>query len=203
MRTQKCHTELATSLPPQPLTATTRAALPVSVAEGLVAYRDTAGTTIIAPKGWECDAGIGADGGELISAYPPDHPDPAEPPFGTGEVVSLQLIPACQGCIAEAVCALFPRAKVVLDYATIGSPTCRPKPLREQITHVSRATVMYVDPPNVEGTGTGSGGDVPSIGALSFSEGSGVRKVSCTLPADRAEACAAIVGATMFAAPLY
>lgn len=200
--TRKCRTQVGYSRTPTPLTATTRAALPASVAGGLVAYRDSAGTTLIAPKGWECRAIIGVDGGENVSAFPPGEDNPAEYPAHSDTVVSLQLTPACQGCIAEAVCALFPNAKVAQDYAALGTH-CPPKPLREQVTHISPATVLYVDPPRVKGTGTGSGGSVPSIGALSFSHSLGARKVSCTLPAEQAEACAGIVSATLLAAPLY
>jgi hypothetical protein len=168
----------------------------------LAAYRNRAGTTLVAPKGWECQAGIGVDGNENISVYPRGKDDPAEYPAHSGMVVSFQLTPACQGCIAEAVCALFPEAKVAQQYAAFGTG-CSAKPLREQVTHVSQATVLYFDPPKVEGTGVGSGGAVPSMGALSFSESLGARKVSCTLPPNRAEACVGIVSATLLAAPLY
>jgi len=200
--TRKCRTQVGYSRTPTPLPATTRAALPAAIAHGLTAYRDSAGTTLIAPKAWECEAGIGVDGGERISVFPPGEDDPAEYPTHSGTVVSLQLTPACRGCIAEAVCALFPNAKVAQEYAALGTK-CPAKPLREQVTHISPATVLFVDPSGVRGTGIGSGGAVPSIGALSFSDSLGARQVSCTLPADEDEVCAGIVSATLLAAPLY
>ena len=101
----------------------------------------------------------------------------------------MQLVPACQGCIAELACTLFPTAKVVQQYAALGTH-CLAKPLREQVSHVTQSTVLFVDPPNVHGTGIGSGGTEPSIGALSLSKSLGARKVSCTLPEDQADACA-------------
>ncbi len=57
-------------------------------------------------------------------------------------------------------------------------------------------------PPKVAGTAMGSGGTDPSLGAMSYSEPTGVRKFSCTLPPEEAELCAVIVAATFTAAPL-
>jgi hypothetical protein len=48
--TRKCKTQVGYSTNPTPLIATTHAVLPRSVAEGLVAYRDSAGTTLSRPK---------------------------------------------------------------------------------------------------------------------------------------------------------
>lgn len=203
LRTRKCRTTIGSYLSPVPLGTTTRAAIPSTEAGGLTAYRDATGTTLVAPAEWECEAGIGADGNEHVVAYPPGHADFTEVPYPPGEVVSLEVIPACRGCIAGAICALFPMAKVVREAAQLEGPCRDEKPLREQVTHVSKTTVVFVDPPHVRGTGVGSGGQVPSMGALSFSEASGVRKVSCALRQQFANVCAGIVGATMLATPLY
>jgi hypothetical protein len=198
--TRKCHTEVGYPTPPAPLTATTHAAIPPSVASGLAAYRDSAGTTVIAPKGWECEASIGVDGGQTVVVFPPgESADPLQQPPEPGRVVALQLTPVCVSCIAEQACTLFPKAKIVRD--ALGIVDCPAKPLREQVTHVSPTTVLFLDPAGVQGSGVGSGGDQPSIGALSVSESLGARRISCTLEADQADACAGIISASLLAAP--
>jgi len=199
LQTRRCPTELSVRVSRPPLPVTVRTAIPPSFAQGLVAYRDAAGTTLIAPKGWECEAGIGSDHSERVSAFPPGHENPAEPPFFPGQVVSLQLFTACKRCIAEGVCALFPKAGIVTKYGTLGGPSCPPGGLHEQVTRISPETAIFADPPGIEGTGTGSGGRAASFGALSFSEASGVRKVSCTLSSAPDHLCARMVGATMVA----
>lgn len=83
----------------------------------LAAYRDAAGTMVIAPVGFECAAGIGVDGSENVTAYPKGAVDPAKDPSKprSGTVVSLDIATACQGCIVEKVCARFPEAGPVKD----------------------------------------------------------------------------------------
>jgi hypothetical protein len=202
LETERCPTSLAKKAPPAPLTAKTRVVIPRSVATDLAVYVDDAGTTLIGPKGWECEAGIGSDRSERINVFPPSHEDPGEPPFRPGEVVSLQLYPTCERCIAEYVCALFPSARPVTEYRTAGTTRCPPEGLPEQVARISPTMVAFFDGPNAKGTGTGSGGETPSRGAMSFTEASGMRKVSCTLPSDQADVCAGIIAATMLSAPL-
>jgi hypothetical protein len=187
---------------PVAINSTTWVAIPHPIAAGLAAYRDAAGTTLVGPRGWKCEAGIGEDDSERINVFPPGHPDPGEPPFHPGEVVSLQLYTTCERCIAEYVCPLFPTARVVKKYGTTGGPQCPAEGLPERSTHVSAQTALFFDPPNSEATGTGSGGRAPTLGAMSYTEATGMRKVSCTLAADLADVCAGIVGAAMLAAPL-
>lgn len=76
------------------------------------------------------------------------------------------------------------------------------KPLHEEVTYSADSTVIFSDPPNVKGSAIGSGGPDPSLGAMSYFESIGVRKVSCTLPKVEADACAGIVAATLAGAPL-
>ena len=203
--TVKCRTIEGVHQPAARLEPTTAVAAPSSLAEKLAAYRDAAGTMVIAPIGFECAAGIGVDGSENVTAYPKGAVDPAKDPSKprSGTVVSLDIATACQGCIAEAVCTLFPEAGPVKDYyGTIGGVKCPEKPLREEVSYPAPSTALFSDPPKVAGTGLGSGGADPSLGAISYSEPIGVRKLSCTLPPEEAELCTAIVGATFTGAPL-
>lgn len=202
LQTHKCLTSLGKKASPARLSPTTWAAIPRSIAGELVAYRDVVGTTLIGPKGWRCEAGIGSDDSERINVFPPGHSDPGEPPFHPGEVVSLQLYTTCARCLAEYICPFFPTARVVKKYGTAGGPQCPTEGLREQVTRASPDTALFYDPPHSNATGTGSGGAAPTLGAMSFTEATGMRKVSCTLAVDRADVCAGIVSATMLAAPL-
>lgn len=200
--TVKCKTLEGVARPAVQLDPTTSVAIPASLAEGLSAYRDTAGTMVVAPAGFDCEAGIGVDGSEHVTAFPKGGLNPAEHPSSSGPVVTLNIARACQGCIAEAVCTLFPKAKPVsYYYGGVSGEKCPEKPLREEVSYVSESTAMFSDPANVSGTGVGSGGEDPSLGAISYFESLGVRKLSCTLPADESEVCAAVVGATFAAVP--
>jgi hypothetical protein len=204
--TVKCKTLEGVHRSAVPLEPATEAAVPNSMAKVLAAYRDTAGTMIVAPLGFDCEAGIGVDGSEHVTAWPKGSPNPAQNPSGAnpGAVVSLNIATACQGCIAEAVCTFFPDAKPVkFYYQSLSSGLqCPEKPLREKVSYPSASTAMFVDPPRVAGTGLGSGGLDPSLGEISYAEPIGVRKLSCTLPPDEAGLCSAIVGATFAAVPL-
>jgi hypothetical protein len=204
--TVKCKTIEGIPQPAARLEPTTSVALPSSLAEDLAAYRNRGGTMVIAPLGYECRGGIGVDGSEYVAAFPKGSPFAGDEPVeaGTsGTVVSMNIATACQGCIAETVCTLFPEAKSVKDYYdTVGNSECPEKPLREEVSYPASSTALFTDPPNVTGSGLGSGGVDPSLGAISYFQPIGVRKLSCTLPPDEAELCTAIVGATFTAVPL-
>lgn len=200
--TVKCKTAEGVRQPAAQLDPTTQVALSPSEAEGLAAYRDSAGTLLVAPEGFDCEAGIGVDGGEHVTAFPGGERNPAEYPEESGTVVSLDIARACQGCIAEAVCTLFPEAKPVSSYYGAIGEKCPEKPLREEVSYQAESTVIFSDPPKVTGTGIGSGGSDPSLGVMSYQETLGVRKVSCTLPGDQSPKCPAIVAATFAAVPL-
>jgi hypothetical protein len=200
--TVRCHTIVGLSRPAAALGARTEVAVPVSLARDFSAYRDRAGTTIVAPSGWDCEAGIGVDGSEHVTAFPKDEVDPGEEAGSPGDVVQLNIASACQGCQAEALCTLFPEAPPVASYYEgIAGEECPEKPLREEVSYPTPDTAMFTDPPGVAGTGTGSGGGDTSLGALTYTEPFGVHKVSCTLPEGEAGACAAIVAAALLSAP--
>ncbi len=201
--TVKCKTIEGISRPAARLNATTPVPIPPSLRSKLAAYRNTGGTIVVAPVGYECKGGIGVDGSEFVAAYPKDSPYAGESSGKPGAVVSLNIATACQGCIAEAICTLFPEAKPVENYyGTIGGSKCPEKPLREEVSYPAKSTALFSDPPRVSGSGLGSGGIDPSLGAISYFEPIGVRKLSCTLPPEESELCTAIVGATFTAVPL-
>lgn len=201
LSTRRCPTFSGVELAQTPLNPTT--VVPMSRVLGLTltAYRDSAGTTLVAPNGYRCKAGIGTDGSETIEAYPkslPVSPSNGLPPnLHTGPGVSLQSTPACQGCIASTICSLLPNAKVVREYRNEGALQCRPKPVREQVGRFGQNAVVFTDPPGVSGQGNPSGGSYPAYGVLAYSTYTGSTEVTCTLPRPEAEICPAIVSAAL------
>jgi hypothetical protein len=88
------------------------------------------GTTLVGPRGWQCQSGAGVDGSEFI-ALAPELPEKGFDPRKTpDEAITLRSIPACLGCQAEQLCALFPDAPPVAAY----SPRLPWRPLCPQIT---------------------------------------------------------------------
>ena len=146
--TVKCKTVEGISRPAARLNATTPVPIPPSLRSKLAAYRNTGGTIVVAPVGFDCKGGIGVDGSEFVAAYPKDSPYAGESHGEPGTVVSLNIAMACQGCIAEAICTLFPEAKPVENYyGTIGGSKCPEKPLREEVSYPAKSTALFSDPP--------------------------------------------------------
>lgn len=169
--------------------------LPADSSERLEVYATSTGSLLVGPKGWECRATMGVDGTESIGLAPPGVERPAWS-AGKGEAaVTAALIPACWGCIAATICAFFPQEEVVRSYEEVEE--CDPAPKGEQVSHVARSTALFTDPPGVKGTGVGSGGSLPSLGAVTYATESGAMQVSCTLPSALVEACPELVGATL------
>lgn len=144
--TVKCRTVEGVHQPAAQLEPTTLVPVPRSVAKNLAAYRDSAGTMVVAPVGFDCRAGIGVDGSETITTYPKG----STPPVGgkAGTVVDLGMATACQGCIAETICTFFPEAKPAKSYfGGLGELKCPEKPLREKVSYPAPTTALFEDPP--------------------------------------------------------
>jgi hypothetical protein len=169
--------------------------LPASSSDRLAVYASSVGSLLVGPKGWECRATVGADGTQTIGLAPPGFERPAWSAGKGDAAVTATLIPACAGCIASTICAFFPQEEVVQSYGD--ELECTPVPAGEQVSHVARSTALFTDPPGVKGNGVGSGGSLPSLGAVAFGTESGAVQVSCTLPPALAEVCPGLVGATL------
>jgi hypothetical protein len=204
LSTQRCQTTAAFQQTPSPPPASVKLPLADSLAEGLVAYVNTGGTTLVGPKGWQCKSAIGADGTEGISVYPQGGSDPLSYRHGsTGQGVTMQLIGGCQGCVADMVCALFPKAKIVREYQYVGCST--PNPTAQEINSVSPSTILFKDGPGVKGQGKPSGGKDPALGAVKLSDrypggGASAAQVTCTLRQEQADTCSAMIAAGLSAA---
>jgi len=182
-----------------------------AVASQLSFYSDATRSIdpILAPKGWVCGAGIGADGGTGISVAPPGT-DLSNQQTAPSEEVVADANPACQGCVFDDTCALDPN--VVEIYANSysckstvpagesvkwlnGSPTDvadSPNGTSQIINNV----VAFEDPPGVSGDGKPSGGPNPANGVVEFQNGNGEgrdAKETCTLPPGEHALCTAIL----------
>jgi hypothetical protein len=195
LTTHRCPTKLGINQPV--VQVAPRLELPLADAseDKLAAYASTTGSLLVGPKGWVCRAAMGVDGSEVIGLAPPGTDRPAWAAKDGDPAVTADIIPACAGCIASMICAFFPQEEVVEAY--VGVQECPPVPRGEQISHVAQSTVVFVDPPEVEGTGTGSGGSLASMGGVVYGQEEGAMRVSCTLPATLADSCPAIVSAQL------
>jgi hypothetical protein len=194
--TERCKTLQGYRTSPVPLQAMTPTGVPASLgSKSLAAYRNTSGTTLVAPRGWQCRSTVGVDGSEsIVVALIPvknifeEHPE---------EAVSLVSIPACVGCIAKRLCPIFPKAAPVRVYSP--QLPCHVKPLRENAAIIGPYTATFEDPPKIKGQGFPSGGKNAAIGMLSYSKSSGFGQITCTLPTSMSAVCPAIASAGLTA----
>jgi hypothetical protein len=195
LETHRCPTELAAARPERRIPREVPALLAATLAKDLTAYVSKAGTTLIGPTGWQCQAALGVDGGEVIGIAPPRSTHPAWQAEEGEAAVLGEIQPSCAGCIASLICAFFPQAAIVRAYAQ--SLDCEQPPEAESSAPASGSLAFFADPPGVSGTGVGSGGSLWSVGAITYSRRIGARRISCTLPADMAPACTGIVTTTL------
>lgn len=198
--TKTCPTSQGLTRPAVPLDDTTTMPVSSESLEGFAAFTNTSGTVLIGPDDWKCESTVAVNGGEQI-ALSPDGEDPFDD--GAAEGITYYANPACQGCIADQICAVFPYAPAVVNYANMGVSCDKTKPLKEELTRIGEYAVLFEDPPGVKGTGQPSGGDVASTGMLTYSEERGATQVSCALPDDLASACPSIVTGSMLHDLIY
>ncbi len=181
----------------------------VSLAAGegkrLTFYSDSARSVdpVLAPVGWSCTVNVGADGSTVVSVFPTGEPDPssgdATLPSGTEGVVAYSPS-ACQDCVADLVCPIFPNAESDLSYFGQSCPSSAPPD--EQTVFLAGSsssdfgTVELTDPPGVQGDVAMSGGDLLAVGMMRYADGSEEGQAameSCVLPSASSALCAAIV----------
>ena len=178
--------------------------LPVSVAADVSFYSDSARslTPILAPKGWQCSAGIGADGSFGITVYPRGRPDPETSSANTlaasTEVVEANKQGPSANLAALTACHVFRYTVHVLATGGTRAPACSRRYARQRDVFVSGSAsaqsgiALFTDPPHVKGTGTPSGGAYPAIGALRYSARvPAAEEITCVLPPSLAAVCRA------------
>jgi hypothetical protein len=160
---------------------------------------------VVAPNGWRCDAGFGADGGGGISVYPPPETRPHlsyGPSRSTREGVYVWSIPACVGCFLQQACPYFASARSSWHrdgYGNTKPDPCMPR-RKERVQPLSKTVVRVVDPPGVLGNLWPSGGTDTASGDVGYFPDSpyfgpqGSYIETCTLPDGSAELCDALLG---------
>jgi len=162
---------------------------------------------VLAPRGWECRVGIGADGSTEVAVYPPGTAAPSQGVVtANAEAVLASSTSACQGCTYTAVCMFVPAAGQQLGFAGtgIGCPT---RPPGEQVDWIRGSPndsgpivddeIGFLDPPGLKGTGFPSGGNNPANGVVLYRFTSGTGGTSaietCTLPTSDHSLCTAVL----------
>jgi hypothetical protein len=151
---------------------------------GLVAYTNTV-LFLIGPRAMRCSGVVGADGGSSVIVWPRGQRSPRQHSRGDG--LTLDVIPACVGCMAAAACPFFP------SFARhLGSPCPSGVPAGETVERLSSNVVAYEDPPGVAGDGWPSGGSDPANGIVGIKGRDGVvYSATCTLRASEHDICTA------------
>jgi hypothetical protein len=149
---------------------------------------------LIGPKGWQCAAFYGADGGGGAEVYPPNEQAPSGYAFSpqSAEAIESHETSACQSCRLDQACPLFPSAAVALVNQYPGESCPYAKPAEEQSKALSTTVVEFEDPPYVVGDGNPSGGPYPANGVMIYGPGSvmdGSWIETCTLPAGEHSLC--------------
>jgi hypothetical protein len=190
----ECPTQygIANPGPPGPVKSVT---VPGDVASSLANYTDGLhDMSVVGPRGWHCSALDAADGTESLFIAPP----------GTSVTPAIAYtkdlregISASSGGSAQMpywlTCAAMP------DLGVTGDLPCPKVPAGERFTRVNHTTANFIDPPDVAGIGTPSGGRYTAHGQIRYSPqpipsmGDDAAEVTCTLPASDASLCQTIV----------
>jgi hypothetical protein len=186
------------SMPPVPSTMTATVSPEVAAQ---VTFYGNGMRTLLGPKGWICEAAVGADGSSSMTITPPGQPTPEGSPLPDHQAVTAFTGGACVGCIATMACGLFPEAWKLFEYDDLACPTTTPA--GELVTRPMPRLAIFEDPPGVAGTGEPSGGRYRALGLMVFDPGTGAAgtdqdfpsalKITCTLPDTMAQVCDEIV----------
>jgi hypothetical protein len=144
---------------------------PPYIADQLSYYSDNVRnlTPVLGPRGWKCEVQVGADGSAGVWIYPPGRSAASK------LAVSVQYVPACQGCMYALVCPLVPGSAKQVGESYGACPSRRPR--REHIVWVTgsanakgpvKDVVSFMDPAGVKGDGVPSGGHQPANGVLLY-----------------------------------
>jgi hypothetical protein len=182
-----------------PVPSTMTATVSPEVAAQVTFYGNGTGT-LLGPKGWHCEAAVGADGSSSMTITPPGQPFPTGSPSPDQQAITAFTGGACVGCIATMACGLFPEAWKLFEQPGMSCPA--KTPAGELVTRPMPRSAIFEDPPGVAGTGEPSGGRYRAFGLMVFDPGAGaagsdllpsVLLITCTLPDAMAQVCDEIV----------
>jgi hypothetical protein len=182
VRVVRCHTGFG--ITPGKITVPKRIGVrgsPHSTA-GLVAYTNTV-SFLIGPANMRCSGAVGADGGNGVTVWPRGAREPRLHSHIDG--LTLQVVPACVGCMATMACPFFPAFARKLMF-----PCPSGVPAHEVVTRPSTNVALFEDPPGVAGDGYPSGGPDPANGVDGIKGRNGeTYTATCTLPARQHSTC--------------
>ena len=183
------------------LPSTISVSVPKDLASQLSVYADEAGLMdVLAPKGWDCTASLGADGSGGVTVLPAGEVLPntsnALPAGSTAEAIVATQNGGCQGCADYQACPYFAAAAQHL-----GSPCTSTPPSAESIAPLSSTVVSFADPPGTAGGANPSGGEYPANAVMTYvmnppgSVGNSVTSwlETCTLPYSQHALCTAVL----------
>lgn len=184
------------SLTPKALPTSLTLSLPAGIGTELAVYSDDQGyMMLLAPRGWSCSAGYGADGSGGVAVFPAGERVPAKVPADSAvEEVTGGETSACSGCTLGQACVLFATAaSEFTKYFGRSCPTSRPP--AETVAQLTAGLVAFADPPGVSGDGEPSGGLYPANGVMTYNPKSpdGSWTVTCTMPVSVKGVCTAIL----------
>ena len=206
----ECVTGSGASSSPKPFPATRQVSVPGAMAKELSAYSDDQGEMyVVAPRGWTCQASVGADGNDSIAVYPPGEVGTSKFALGhtwpkSAQAVTGDILPSCFACYVGQACTFFPAAERDLVRVYGKQLTCAALPEREGVLRLSSSVISFEDPAGVLGTGEPSGGNFPAEGVVTFKENTGGTTYgsamqTCTLPPREHALCTAVIDSFVFA----
>jgi len=174
--------------------------VPAALSHELAAYADNQATLfVVAPRGWACQAAVGADGSASVSVHPHGQAGTMGGSWPrSARAVTADALPACFGCILDQACPFFASAAHELATSKLGP--CPKHPPRETMTRLTSTAVEFTDPGGVHGTGEPSGGEYPATGVVTYKPAHGDVTYgswaqTCTLPSSEHALCAAAIQA--------
>jgi hypothetical protein len=147
---------------------------------------------MLAPSGWKCTAGVGADGGGSITAVPKGR-------GSGGEQVNYSFVPACSGCAFDVYCPFVSAAmRTAAQEGSCPMPSDKQRDtVVYQTSSLSEGTIFIKDPPGSYGSLTPfrkpQSRLYVSAGYLSYTvigENS-TQLLACTLPSSETDICRA------------
>ncbi len=166
-----------------------------------LSYYSNGQISVLGPAGWACSGLVAGDGGQSLAVYKPGSPDYTAVPIPKGTQI-VEVLDDDTGHIpgADLVCGFYPHSAAA-SYVASGGMPCSNLPVGEKVTSLTSDVVTFADPAGVSGSGSGSGGSLPSIGAAVYPQLSygatdsvDISVLSCTLPSKEASLCRAIEG---------
>ncbi len=203
LRVVACPTTYGVTPPPTtaPLSTSMEVTVPRALAAELAVYTDGQGRVeLLAPTGWTCSAGYGADGSGGVATYPPGESIPESAlggswtlsPNSPTEAIVASQTGGCEGCEVGQACPLFATAASNFQ-SQFGRACPKSRPATETVDQITPGVVIFQDPPGVSGDGSPSGGQYAADGAMTYYSKNqfGSWLDTCTLPKTDKTLCTA------------